>query len=113
MTNSCLFCKIINKQIPASIIYENNDVIVFKDINPKDTTHLLIVPKIHTNDLNSLDLRTIDSTEIFKTIQKLGTLLEKNHYRIQLNNGKEAGQEIFHLHFHFLSSSKLKSTGLS
>jgi histidine triad (HIT) family protein len=113
MNTTCLFCRIINKEIPASIILESEEIIVFKDINPKDNTHLLVVPKNHTNDLNTFSADTIDAKAIFEAFKDLGKLLKDNHYKIQVNNGSKSGQEILHLHFHFISSSKLKSTGLS
>lgn len=113
MNKTCLFCRIIKKEIPASIVLENEHLIAFKDIQPKDNTHILIVPKSHTDNLNTFEPNDETTKSIFKAIKDLGKLLKENHYKIQVNNGAKSGQEIPHLHFHFVSNSKLKSTGLS
>jgi histidine triad (HIT) family protein len=107
--DTCIFCKISQKQIPSEFIYENSEVFVIRDINPKDKTHLLIIPKVHISDLNRLDPASSLSVALFEAIQSTAKMLENNHYRLQVNTGAASGQEVFHLHFHLLSSSKLKS----
>jgi len=101
----CIFCKIINKEQKADIIYEDNDFVVFKDINPKAEMHLLVVPKKHIESLNNL--------EDFKLAGKMLLLAKKfaKSYRIQINNGRSSGQIIDHLHMHILSGKILLEGG--
>lgn len=106
----CLFCKIVNKEIPAKITYEDNNFIVFKDIKPKAALHLLIVPKIHIPSVNHLELK--DKTligELFLVAQKIAREkgLDKTGYRLIFNVGKDAGQTIDHLHLHLMGGGKL------
>lgn len=100
-----IFTKIINKEIPANIVYENDFVIAFKDINPIAPVHLLVVPKKEIRTLN--DITSEDSVyimEIFLAIQKLAIQFDiaENGYRVINNCNKFGGQEVFHLHFHLL-----------
>lgn len=106
-----IFTKILNKEIPAEFIAETDDLFVIKDINPKDNTHLLIITKKQIPTLNDLDPNSDLLNKIVELAQKLAKdLLEKPEYRLQVNVGREGGQEVFHIHFHFLSKFKLKST---
>lgn len=99
----CIFCKIIQRQIPADIVFENDQIVAFRDINPQAPTHILIVPKQHvanTNDLNSKDtwdgiLNGVKSIVIEEGIEKSG-------YRIVINCGMHGGQTVDHLHVHIL-----------
>ncbi len=84
---------------------ETEDFVVFNDLHPKSTTHLLIVPKIHVPTLNEFK----PSGKVFELIQQLAGMLEQPEYKIQVNVGSSGGQEVFHLHFHMVSSFKLKS----
>lgn len=98
----CIFCKIINGDFNTKFVYEDNDAVVFNDINPKADTHLLVVPKIHVESLNELDdieLLGRLMGVVKKVIQQEGL----KSYRIVINTGKDAGQEVFHLHIHILS----------
>jgi len=106
---TCLFCKIVAKEIPAKIVYEDEQTIAFDDISPQAPTHTLIIPKIHienVNDLNS-DHQKIMSG-LFLTAQKVAKLknLSQKGYRLIINNGASAGQEIFHLHLHLLGGAE-------
>lgn len=99
----CLFCKIINKQIPAKVIYEDSDVLVIPDINPKAAVHLLVLPRAHISsflDLNSK--HNLQLTKMVKVVQTLvkGQKLEKN-YQLIFNGG--AKQHVPHLHWHILA----------
>ncbi|MCS7227383.1 MAG: histidine triad nucleotide-binding protein [Endomicrobia bacterium] len=109
MNRECIFCKIINKEIKSEIVFENENIIVFKDINPQAPLHLLIVPKKHISSLNEIDddNKSIIA-EVFMTAKIIATQLgvENEGYRIVVNTGKNAGQEVFHIHFHFLSGRK-------
>lgn len=106
MSDSCIFCSIINKKIDAKIIAENNLVLAFHDINPAADIHILIIPKIHirnTNNLNPENAHII--TDLFMMAKKLAKEfnIDKNGYRLVINNETGAGQSVFHLHVHLLA----------
>ncbi len=108
--SDCLFCKIINKDIPSEIVYEDNNVICFKDINPSAKIHLLFIHKTHSNDF--IDLMNSDSSQIIDimnaiTIYTKENKIDQSGFRIVTNIGKEAGQCVFHTHFHLLAGEKL------
>ena len=101
---NCLFCKIINKEVPSEIIYEDEKVIAFKDIHPKAPIHLLIVPKKHIPSVNHLEIE--DKTlmgELILVAQKIAREKNLKGYRLQINVGRPAGQIIDHLHLHLLA----------
>jgi histidine triad (HIT) family protein len=105
MSNDCLFCKIANKEIETEIVYEDEEIIAFKDINPKAPVHLLFIPKRHVASLNAIS--EDDSSilgrlllRIKETAKKQG--IAENGYRVVLNCNKDAGQEVFHVHVHLL-----------
>lgn len=104
-----IFSKILDGEIPSEIIYQDDVFFVIKDINPKANTHLLIISKESIKTLNDIDPDSEVANDLIKTIQVVANLLEEPQYRIQINCGAKAGQEVFHLHVHLLSSSKLKS----
>ena len=104
--NSNIFYKIINKQLPATIVYEDDDVLAFNDINPKAPVHILIIPK---GEFISFDDFVEKSTNekvasFFKTVQKIAkdNGLSDNSYRIVGNCGEEAGQIVQHFHIHLM-----------
>jgi histidine triad (HIT) family protein len=102
---NCLFCKIINKQINSEIVYENDDVLVFKDINPKAPVHLLAVPKKHISSIMGIEeLSDKQVIEMMKTIVKIAKDmgLDREGFRVVTNTGASAGQSVDHLHFHIL-----------
>lgn len=100
----CVFCKIIQKDIPANIVYEDDDILCFHDISPKAKTHLLIIPKRHIQTLKNLTKSDILLMgKLIYKIQEIAQDLKIENYNIKLNNGKKAGQEVFHIHFHLLS----------
>ena len=106
----CLFCKIVNKEIPAEIIYEDNQFVAFKDIEPKAPVHLLVVPKKHILSVNHLTPE--DNTlvgELFLVAQKMARTekVAETGYRLIFNIGKDAGQTVDHLHLHLLGGEKL------
>ncbi|WP_198265024.1 histidine triad nucleotide-binding protein [sulfur-oxidizing endosymbiont of Gigantopelta aegis] len=107
--SDCLFCKIIAGDIPADIVYQDNEVLVFKDINPKADVHLLMIPKQHINSLEQLNASHHDL--ISNMMLKL-PILAKNQglnggFRTIINTGKDGGQEVFHLHMHLLGGKNL------
>jgi len=113
----CIFCKIISKVIPSSIIDENEHVLVVEDINKKAPIHYLIIPKIHIiniNDLQDTDEHNLVVHEMFKSVRKMAKGLPKpQSFTLVSNNGAESGQCVFHMHWHFLSGKKLSPTGVT
>ncbi|MBE7711763.1 MAG: histidine triad nucleotide-binding protein [Cyanobacteria bacterium SIG31] len=100
--NDCIFCKIINGDFGTEFVYENKYAVVFKDINPKAETHLLVVPRLHVESLNELDDKDILG-ELMLTVKAVTKELGIKSYKTLINTGKEAGQEVFHLHIHILA----------
>lgn len=109
MNDKSVFSRIYDGEIPSEIIHENDHFFVIKDINPKATTHLLIITKEPITDIHEFTANSPAAEALVKTIQEVGEMLEKPEYRIQINCGASEGQEVFHLHIHLLSKSKLKS----
>lgn len=98
----CIFCKIINGDFNTKFVYEDDDAVVFNDINPKANIHMLVVPKLHVESLNELE-----DVELLGRLMNIVRMVTKQEgiksYRTVINTGKEAGQEVFHLHIHILS----------
>ena len=101
MTNDCIFCKIINGDFNTEFVYENDYVVVFKDINPKAPVHLLVVPKKHVASLNELEDKNLMS-ELLMAVKETTKKIGLKSYKTLINTGKEAGQEVLHLHIHIL-----------
>lgn len=101
----CIFCKIISKDIPAKYIRENDQVIVLQDIAPQTPVHFLIIPKKHICDLASVEAG--DESILSEILMMARTLSQEipqaEHFKLLTNNGRQAGQRVFHLHFHFLA----------
>ena len=105
----CIFCKIINKEISGDIVYENDNFIVLKDINPRALVHLLILPKKHIPSIKELDIK--DKTlmgELILTAQKIAKEQKLDGYKLLINVGRDGGQVIDHLHLHLLSGKLTK-----
>ena len=104
----CLFCKIVNKEIPSNVILENEDYLAFHDINPKAPVHILVIPKVHVDSFNEVNPETMVGMTSF--IQEVANevKIEKSGYRVITNVGDNGGQEVKHLHFHVLGGAKLK-----
>ena len=106
MKEDCLFCKIIKGEIPSTKVYEDEFVYAFKDINPAAPVHVLVIPKKHIDSLKEL---TDEDKEYVWAIHKAMNKIAfeqgfcKNGYRVVVNCGKDAGQEIMHLHYHILA----------
>ncbi|WP_022855651.1 histidine triad nucleotide-binding protein [Thermodesulfobacterium thermophilum] len=103
---NCIFCKIAKKEIPSKVVYEDEKVIAFHDINPQAPYHILVIPKKHLSTL--LDLTEEDKDligHIYLVINRLAQDLgfAERGYRVVVNCKEEAGQTVFHLHFHLLA----------
>lgn len=109
-TTSCIFCKIITGQLPAQIIITTDQLIVIKDIAPKAPTHYLIIPKKHIASLHDLnDQDTLLTGLMMQTAQQLAHKDndEPMPFRLIVNTGAGAGQQVFHLHYHFLAGKQM------
>ncbi|MGB1090675.1 MAG: histidine triad nucleotide-binding protein [Oceanobacter sp.] len=106
--SDCIFCKIVAGEIPAKVVYEDDDMLAFHDIAPKADTHLLLIPKRHIVNLH--DLQDTDTALIGTMLQRASQITKDmglTGFRTITNTGKEGGQEVFHLHFHLLGGSAL------
>lgn len=106
----CIFCKIIRKEIPSEIVYEDEDVIAFKDIHPCAPVHILVIPKKHISSL--VDLKEDDERIIGKIYTVINKVAEKQGilnrgYRVIVNCGEDGAQEVKHIHFHLLGGKHL------
>lgn len=106
---NCIFCKIIEKSIPSKIIHDDDYVTAFEDSKPQTPIHLLIVPKKHIMDINSI---TLSDRELIGHLFYVAKLiasqkkLDRNGYRLVINNGVDAGQSVFHIHLHLMSGRR-------
>ena len=104
----CIFCKIVNKEIPADIVLENDNFLAFKDINPIAPIHILIIPKQHIKSFNEIEPQLMaEMTNFIKEVAKKVNVFEDG-YRLITNINENGGQEVKHLHFHLLGGAKLK-----
>ena len=107
----CIFCKIINGEIPSTKVYEDAFVYAFEDINPEAPVHVVIVPKMHIESLDALD---VSHKELIGHLQLMAALIAKEKgiaddgYRLVSNIGKHGGQTVFHLHYHILGGRQLQ-----
>ena len=114
----CIFCKIVKKQIPASIVYEDNDVLAFKDIHPAAPVHLLLIPKVH---IATLSQASASQADVLGKLLALAPTLAAEHgcavtideagvphggFKTLINSGPDGGQEVYHLHLHVYGGPK-------
>lgn len=107
---NCLFCKIAAGQIPSKIVYQDEDVVAFEDINPQAPHHVLVIPRRHIGSIPDLTLEDGPLlARIFMTVAKLAhdMGIDESGYRLVANVGPDAGQSVFHLHFHLLGGRRL------
>ncbi len=112
---SCLFCKIVNGEVPSEKVFETSKVYAFKDIYPQAVEHYLFIHKEHTKNINSMAAQKPEHLEdIFKAIKEFTqqTYLETSGFRVVTNVNKNAGQTVFHTHFHVLGGEQLKGFGV-
>ena len=103
MSDGCIFCRIVAGEIPCSKVYEDDHVLAFDDINPKACVHVLVVPKVHFDRLHESDESHVQVLgRILVGVGKVASETEVtgSGYRVQFNQGRGAGQEVFHLHAH-------------
>ena len=108
--SSCIFCKIINKEIPTQIVFENEKILAFKDVAPQAPIHILFVPKKHIKNLE--DCGTEDFLwmgDFFSAIQQVSRQLDvaANGYRCVINTNSEGGQSVYHLHIHLMAGKQM------
>lgn len=108
--DDCIFCKIINRDIPSNIVYEDENILAFKDINPQMPIHILVIPKKHIKSI--IDLKTEDETLVGKIFTAINSIakdigIDKTGFRVISNCGENAGQTVKHLHFHILAGEKM------
>ena len=107
----CLFCKIVKGEIPATVVYKDEQVMAFRDINPVAPTHILVIPNKHvasTNDISEEDEQLIGHmlTVVKPITDKEG--ITESGYRLIINTGPDANQVVFHLHLHILGGQRMK-----
>jgi len=110
MMSECLFCRIINREIPGSIVYEDERVLAFNDINPRAPTHVLIVPKRHVTTLNELSVE--DDQLVGELVRRAAAIakergLSDGGFRTVFNTNRDAGQTVFHIHLHLLGGRSM------
>ena len=109
--DNCIFCKIARKEIPSGLVFENENVIAFKDVNPAAPTHVLFIPKKHIESLDAIT--PTDSTVLADLLFQISVYaksinLSEGGYRVVNNMGKDGGQTVFHIHFHLLAGRSMK-----
>ncbi len=104
----CIFCKIVNNEIPSNKVLENDDFLAFHDLNPKAPAHILAIPKQHFDSFNDVTPEVMGKMTSFiqEIAKEVG--IDKSGYRVITNIGENGGQEVKHLHWHVLGGTKLK-----
>ena len=109
---NCVFCKIVKGDIPSTKVYEDDDMIIIKDLNPQAPVHLLLIPKEHY--ANIVEMTDAQSQTLAKCIKKFSTLIDalglENGFRLVSNKGEDGCQSVGHLHIHILGGCKLSDT---
>lgn len=108
----CIFCKIINGEIPSNKVYEDDDILAFRDISPMAPTHILVIPKRHIASM--AEITSEDSNLIGHIFAKIADIAREEKiddgFRVISNCGKAAGQTVFHLHYHVIGGRELSLT---
>jgi len=106
----CIYCKIVRDELPSTRVYEDDEILVFKDIAPQAPTHLLVIPKEHLLT-SAADVTPENSVLVARCFEVIAMLVKRENltdFRVITNSGKEAGQTVFHLHFHVLAGVSMK-----
>lgn len=108
MTESCLFCRIVRREIPAKVIHEDEHTLAFRDIDPKAPTHVLVIPKVHVASLNETEDPTLVGRLLLAAKQIAAAEgIAEDGYRTVVNSGPNAGQSVSHLHVHLLGGRRM------
>ena len=108
MTDTCLFCKIVRKEIPSTIVLETEHVVAFRDIDPKAPTHVVVVPRVHVASLDdATDAQMLGELMLAAAAIARAEGIVEGGYRTVINCGADAGQSVFHLHLHLLGGRTL------
>lgn len=105
MNEDCIFCKIAKKEVPTKVIYEDDDIVAFPSIAPQAPVHIIIIPKKHIRDVNTLEPSDAELVgKLVLVAQKLAkeNKVDQSGYRLAFNTGPHSGQSVFHLHLHLL-----------
>lgn len=108
--NDCIFCKIVRKEIPARIVYEDDEILAFDDIRPQAPVHTLIIPRKHLASLKETGPEEASLLgRILNRASEIARLkgIDRSGYRVVVNTGPDSGQEVFHIHFHLLGGRRL------
>lgn len=111
LNDDCIFCKIIREEIPADIVYQDDLVLAFNDINPQAPVHILIIPKDHIETSNDITREHDDYlTALFSAARTLAAenAIADDGYRLVINCQEQAGQSVFHLHMHMLGGRAMR-----
>ena len=104
MSEDCIFCKIINGEIPSTVVYEDDQVLAFNDIDPQAPTHFLVIPKAHIGSCGEISPEnSAVVAHAFEVIAQVTKDLGVTDFRVVSNCGEQAGQSVHHLHFHVLA----------
>ncbi len=106
----CVFCRIVRGEIDAEVVYDEDDVLAFEDINSKAPVHVLVIPRQHVANLE--EIGALSDTVVKRLFQVASTVAGKlgvtdGGYAVRINNGRDAGQEVFHLHLHVMGGKRL------
>ena len=114
LADDCIFCKIVNKELPADIVFEDDEMVAFNDINPQAPTHVLVVPKTHIPTVNDLDAD--DAALVGRLVLRAQALakacgIDEDGYRLIMNCNAGGGQTVFHIHLHLLGGRQMRAFG--
>lgn len=102
-SSDCIFCRIVRKEIPASLVFEDEETVAFHDLAPKAPVHILVIPKKHIGRLSEAgEADALLIGHSLRTVARVAAAESLSDFRVAVNNGAEAGQTVFHLHFHLL-----------
>lgn len=106
--NGCLFCKIINKEIPANVLYEDENILAFSDVSPQAPVHFLVIPKQHISTLNDTDNASLIG-QLSLTASKIAKQqgFDESGFRVIMNCNQDGGQTVYHIHLHCLAGRQL------
>jgi histidine triad (HIT) family protein len=109
MPDNCLFCKIVRKEIPAKEVLRDEHVVAFHDLNPQAPTHVLVIPTVHADHLSGFaEAGGGAAARLLEAAAEIGQRFGPEGYRVVINEGREAGQTVFHLHLHVLAGRPLR-----